>query len=116
MYRGGPGQLAWVLHRITGIGVLVFLFGHIVDTFLMGFGPDVYNEAIALYRLPAVRVLEVLLAAALIFHALNGLRIILFDFWPATTRHHVALFWVGAVLFAALFFPAAYFMLRPLFA
>nr|MDQ3956888.1 hypothetical protein [Actinomycetota bacterium] len=41
-YKGGVGQWTWAAHRITGVFVLAFLFGHIVDTFAVGFGPELY--------------------------------------------------------------------------
>src|SRR5919106_5228708 len=81
-YRGGIGEWSWAFHRITGVLVMAFLFGHIVDTFAVGFGPELYDETIALYKQWWFKPFEVMLIAAVLFHALNGLRIILFDFWP----------------------------------
>ena len=49
MYRGQSGQWSWLLHRITGLGVLLFLLVHIVDITLIGFGPKVYNDSIAIF-------------------------------------------------------------------
>ncbi|NLG69384.1 MAG: succinate dehydrogenase, cytochrome b556 subunit [Firmicutes bacterium] len=114
MYRGRWGMLAWALHRISGLGVLLFLILHIADTALILAGPTWYNRFVAFYRVPVFRVMEVLLAAALLYHALNGLRIIALDLWPQTTRIHERLFWVAGAIFVILFVPAAYFMLRPL--
>ncbi|MCL5005257.1 MAG: hypothetical protein M1404_01880, partial [Acidobacteria bacterium] len=37
-YRGHEGQWAWLFHRITGIGVFLFLLAHIVDTAMIGGG------------------------------------------------------------------------------
>ena len=115
MYRGREGMLSWMLHRVTGVGVLLFLLMHIVDTFLLGFGPEVYNTVLAIYKSPFMRVMEVGLVAAVLYHALNGLRVIIIDFWSAGTRYQQQLFWAEVVMFAALFIPAAYIMLRPLF-
>lgn len=115
MYRGREGMLSWALHRFTGVGVLLFLALHIVDTFLIGFGPEVYDQIIALYKTPFMRVMEVVLGAAVLFHALNGVRIILIDFWPAGTRYQVQMFWAEVVIFVLLFVPTAYIMLSPLF-
>lgn len=115
MYRGREGMLSWMLHRLTGVGVLLFLLMHIVDTFLVGFGPEVYNTVLALYKSPFMRVMEVGLVAAVLYHALNGLRVIIVDFWSAGTRYQQQLFWAEMVMFTVLFIPAAYFMLRPLF-
>jgi succinate dehydrogenase / fumarate reductase cytochrome b subunit len=114
-YKGGIGQWSWALHRITGVGVLVFLLLHILDTFLIILGPEHYNTIIALYRVPAFRVMEVGLFAAVLFHALNGVRIILVDFWPDLTRVHRQLFYAELVLFIAGMIPVAYLMLKPVF-
>lgn len=107
---------SWILHRVTGVGVLFFLFLHVLDTALVGFGPEAYDAVIALYRAPAVRILEVVLVAAVLFHALNGLRIILIDFWPRAVAIQRQLFWAVVVGFLVLFVPAALAMLRPLLA
>src|SRR3989338_6132219 len=87
-YRGGMGEWSWALHRISGVGVLIFLCLHILDTALIVLGPQAYNAVIALYRHPVFKVLEIGLVAAVLFHALNGVRIILFDFWVDLTRFH----------------------------
>lgn len=112
-YRGGIGQWSWAAHRITGVGVVAFLFGHIVDTFAAGFGPDLYNETISLYKQWWFVPFEVLLVGAVLFHALNGLRIILFDFWPGLALKQKAFAYIELALFLAGFAPAAIFMLRP---
>lgn len=114
-YRGGIGQWTWAAHRITGVLVMAFLFGHIVDTFAVGFGPELYNETIALYKQWWFMPFEVALIAATLYHALNGLRIILFDFWPALVLRQRAFGYAQLVLFAAGFTPAAIFMLRHAF-
>ncbi len=112
IYRGGVGQWSWALHRITGILVMAFLIGHIVDTFAIGFGPELYNETIALYKQWWFKPIEVGLVAAVLFHALNGLRVILFDFWPNLALKQRAFAYGQSVLFLAGFAPAAFFMLR----
>ncbi|MBI4529907.1 MAG: succinate dehydrogenase, cytochrome b556 subunit [Candidatus Latescibacteria bacterium] len=115
MYKGSEGMWSWIFHRITGIGVLLFLFAHIVDTALIGWGPEVYNRMVTLYSAPPVRVMEVLLVAAVLYHALNGLRVILIDFWAAGVTFQRQIFYVAAVIFVVLFVPSAYLMLEPIF-
>lgn len=115
-YRGGIGQWSFMLHRLTGVGVLLFLCLHILDTSLIILGPAHYNAIIAIYRLPVFRILEVGLVACVLFHALNGVRIILIDFWEALTRVHRQLFYLQMVCFVLLMIPTTYLMLRPLFA
>jgi succinate dehydrogenase / fumarate reductase, cytochrome b subunit len=111
-YKGGIGQWSWAAHRIAGVGVLAFLFGHIVDTFGVGFGPELYNETIRLYQEWWFKPFEVALVAAVLYHALNGLRIIAFDFWPNLALKQKPFAYAQLVLFAIGFAPAAFFMLR----
>ena len=114
VYRGGVGQWSWMLHRVTGVGVLIFLCLHILDTSLVILGPEHYNQIIALYRHPLCRLSEAGLFAAVLFHALNGVRIILIDFWVDLTRFHAQLFWVELALFVVIMIPVGWLMIRPL--
>ena len=84
-YRISWAQLAWFGHRASGLGVLLFLFAHVVETATVALGPDVYNFTQTLYHNLPARLGEILLMAALVYHSLNGLRVILMDFWPRTT-------------------------------
>ena len=111
-YKGAIGQWSWFFHRLTGVGVLLFLFIHILDTMLVGWGPDVYDRVIAIYSHPFFRASEVGLFAAVLYHALNGIRIILIDFWPGAVRYHRQIFYVNMTLFVAAMIPVAYLMLR----
>ena len=115
MYRGGAGQWAWILHRLTGLGVLLFLLIHILDTGLVLFGPAVYDRVVKLYTHPLFRIGEVGLAAAVLFHALNGIRITILDFWPELSGRQQEFFYAVVALFVVLFVPSAYLMLKPLF-
>lgn len=110
-YRGGPGHWSWLLHRLTGIGVFLFLLIHIVDIAIIGWGPAVFNKLLFLYRAPAFRVGEVALVGSVIFHAVNGVRICIIDFWPQTMAFHRRLTYAVGVVFIVLFIPAAVYML-----
>ena len=112
-YRGGIGQWSWLLHRITGVGVLCFLCLHILDTSLIVLGPEHYNGIIAIYRMPVFRLMEIGLVACVLFHALNGVRIIVLDCWPDLTRVHATLFKIEMVCFTVVMIPVTWVMLRP---
>lgn len=77
-----------MLHRLTGLGVLLFLCVHIIDTALIGWGPELFNKVISVYRHPFFRVSEIFLFGAVLYHSLNGVRITLVDLWPGATRRH----------------------------
>lgn len=113
-YRGGPGMFSYVLHRITGVGIFLFLLAHILDTVVIGWGPDVYNKVVKFYHHPVLRVGEVILAACLLFHAFNGIRIIIIDFYEEATVFHKKLFYGVLAAFVICFLPLAFVMLKPL--
>jgi len=115
MYRGGIGMLAWTLHRITGIAVLLFLLLHIVETSMLLYGPDAYDKALALYKQSWFKPFEFLLVAAVVYHAGNGILVMILDLFPAATRWYRRLFWVGAAVYALVMLPVAVVMLRPMF-
>lgn len=107
IYRGDLGQYAWVMHRATGVGILFFLLVHIIDIMLIGLGRDVYDASVEAYADPFLVPMEILLVGAVIYHTLNGLRIILIDFWPGGVHHQKALFWGALVGTILLTLPAA---------
>jgi succinate dehydrogenase / fumarate reductase cytochrome b subunit len=112
-YRGGQGHWAFIAHRLSGVGILVFLIAHVVDTALLGWGPAAYNEVISLYRHPFFRINEVVLFAAVLYHALNGVRVIAVDLVPGAIRHNKKLLALESLLFLGCMIPAAVVMLRP---
>ncbi len=111
VYRGGIGQWSWAAHRITGVGVIAFLFGHIVDTFAIGFGPELYDETIALYKQWWFAPFEVGLVGAVLYHALNGIRVMLVDFWEKGARYQKQMLWVVLGIWVLVMIPGTYYML-----
>lgn len=94
VYRGREGMWSWVLHRITGVAIYFFLLVHILDTALVRVSPEAYNAVINTYKNPIMGLGELALVAAIGFHGLNGLRIILIDFWSVGTKNHRLMFWI----------------------
>lgn len=114
-YRGREGTIAWAFHRTSGIAIWLFVVLHVIDIYLVGGNPDAYDDLLDIYASPIGRVLEVLLGAALLYHALNGLRIIIIDLWPAMTVHHRKIWWASWLIFVAVGLPGAAIILLPLY-
>jgi succinate dehydrogenase / fumarate reductase, cytochrome b subunit len=112
LYKGSPGQWSWLAHRITGLAVTLFLFAHVVDTAVVGWGPDAYNRVTDVYHNWVVRVLELGLVAAVLYHAINGLKIMVFDFWPSTARYMKPISAASSVLFLGSMVPITWIMGR----
>ncbi len=109
-YRGDPSMWAWLLHRITGVGIFVFLLTHVTDTALIGWGRDLYDAMMQLYHHPVFRIGEILLFGVVLFHALNGLRVITLDFAPQTTIYNRQMLIGVVTAFFLLFVPTAVIM------
>jgi len=107
-YRGREGQLAWIGHRLAGLRTLLFFTMHVVDTSWVYFAPDLYEEAIKLYKWPPFLAGEMLLMLAVIYHAYNGLRIAIMDMRPRTWKMQrqltLGVFVLTALTYAPVFF------------
>jgi succinate dehydrogenase / fumarate reductase, cytochrome b subunit len=112
IYRGHPGQWSWILHRITGVGIILFLFAHVIDTAVVGWGPEAYNRVVSVYENPFVRLLELGLVAMVLYHSYNGVKITLIDFFPRLVKHIALLSITTAALFVASMIPITFIMGR----
>ncbi len=104
-YKGRAGQWAWILHRAAGIGVFIFLSLHIFDIFLVGFGPDIFNTLTVIYHHPLMRIGHIFLFFGVLFHAVNGVRLVILDLWPHLWSYERRSVWLVAVIFLAVFIP-----------
>lgn len=108
LYRGNQGMWSWVLHRITGVAIFFFLLVHILDTALIRVSPEAYNAVIGTYQNPIMGLGEVALVGAITYHAFNGLRVILIDFWSKGVRYQQTMFivvWVAWAIVMLAFTP-----------
>jgi succinate dehydrogenase / fumarate reductase cytochrome b subunit len=111
LYRGDPGMWSWVAHRITGVLTFFFLFAHVLDTALVRVSPNAYDQVIETYKTPIVNLLEVGLVGAVLYHALNGLRVMLIDFWSKGPKYQKPMLWTILVVWVLVMIPGVYFML-----
>ncbi|MBD8506534.1 succinate dehydrogenase, cytochrome b556 subunit [Hoyosella sp. G463] len=107
IYRGDPGMWSWVLHRITGVTLFFFLFVHVLDTALVRVSPEMYDAVIETYKNPVVGTLELGLLGAVVYHAFNGLRVILIDFWSKGPKYQRVMFYIVLALSVAIMIPAS---------
>lgn len=112
LYRGREGMWSWVAHRVTGVLIFFFLFAHVLDTALVRVSPDAYDRVIDTYKTPIVNLMEVGLVGAVLYHALNGLRVMAIDFWEKGPRYQKQMTYavVGTVTFVMI--PGTYYMVK----
>ena len=111
-YRGKSGQWAFLGHRVSGLLVFLFLLLHVVDVSMVRW-PSVYDDIHSLYGNVLLRLFEVGLLFALLFHTLNGLRIVAVDFFPGAVAKERRLLGVVVALTLAAGVPGGYVILKP---
>lgn len=107
---------AFYAHRTGGLAILGFLALHLVDVGLVAVSPALYDEVHTLYGTPALRVFEIGLLATILFHAFDGLRLLVLDLVDVGWRTSERLLWLAVVLTVALTIPAAVVILGPVLA
>ena len=95
-YRMRTGMFAWLMHRITGIGLVVYLVIHIWGLQALG-SREAFNMLLAKYHGPIYKIGEFLLLVGVVYHAINGLRIVLIDFLGWSPNHKRLFVTLGAV-------------------
>jgi len=100
-YKGGGPMLVWVLHRISGIGIALFVGLHILASFSNQlFGWDLAVSINTIYMSPYFQIVVFFCA---LFHAINGLRITILDLWPKLIEHQQEAIWVEWAVFIPVF-------------
>jgi succinate dehydrogenase / fumarate reductase cytochrome b subunit len=100
-YQGGGPMLAWMLHRITGLGILAFVGLHVISSFFMQqTGSDVATFVNTIYEHWAF---QIFVAFFVLFHALNGLRIAILDIWPKFLTYQREALWLQLSIFVPVY-------------
>jgi succinate dehydrogenase / fumarate reductase cytochrome b subunit len=95
------GGLAFILNRLTGLGLVFYLYLHLAILSLLARGPGSWDAFVDLALSPLLLALDVVLIFGILFHGLNGIRVTLvgFGFVPDRQRAlFVALMLVGAIV------------------
>ncbi len=74
------GMWAYALNRLTGLGLLAYLYLHLIVLSQLARGPSAWDGFVTLAKSPAFLALDVVLLAGLLIHGLNGLRLTLNGF------------------------------------
>jgi succinate dehydrogenase / fumarate reductase cytochrome b subunit len=96
------GTAAWLLQRLSGIFLTIYLITHIIVIGSSVRGEDSFDDLLSTFDKPLFLVLDAGLLGIVAFHAVNGLRLILFDF-AIGLRYQKALFWAAFVVAVGMF-------------
>lgn len=100
-YQGGGPMLAWMLHRITGLSILLIVGLHVYASFFMQqTGSDLGTTFNIIYE---SWIFQIIVIFIVIFHGLNGLRIIILDVWPNALRFQREALWLQWFIFVPVY-------------
>ncbi|HEY9526889.1 MAG TPA: succinate dehydrogenase, cytochrome b556 subunit [Anaerolineales bacterium] len=105
------GSWAFILNRLTGLGLTFYLGLHLIVLNRLAQGPRAYDDFVALSQSSLIKLGEVVLIAAVLFHGLNGLRLTLHAFGIGI-RHQKKLLSVALLgtLFTSILFAVRLFV------
>lgn len=116
-YRGREGHWGFLLHRITGLGTLLFLVIHVIDIALVYLHPKGFLDVLKLYQSTVFGIGEIALVFSVFYHGINGLRVAYFDMFKPEmwdySKHRKSMV-ATLVLSIVLWLPAAFWMGRNL--
>ena len=96
-YRGGGPMWAWILHRVTGISMVLFVGTHVFASFFMQqTGSDYATSINIIYE---SWIFQIAVTFIVIFHGLNGMRIAILDIWPKFQTFQREALWLQWLIF-----------------
>jgi succinate dehydrogenase / fumarate reductase cytochrome b subunit len=111
-YRGGGPMLAWIFHRISGLGMVLFISLHIIAShFSLDAGSD---WAIALNTIYMSVYFQLFIYFCVLYHGLNGIRIIVLDTWPKMLEYQKEVTWLQWLIFIPTYGLTIFLMVRQL--
>ena len=100
-YRGGGPMLAWVLHRVSGVAMILFVSLHVVASFFQHqLGSDIGTTINIIYE---SLYFQIFIYFVVIFHALNGFRILILDTWPRLLEYQREVTWLQWLAFVPIY-------------
>jgi succinate dehydrogenase / fumarate reductase cytochrome b subunit len=96
------GTAAWLLQRLSGVFLTIYLIAHIIVIGNSVRGEDAFDDLLSTFDKAPFLVLDAGLLGIVAFHAMNGLRLILFDF-AIGLRYQKVLFWAAFVVAVGMF-------------
>jgi succinate dehydrogenase / fumarate reductase cytochrome b subunit len=105
-YKGPGPMLTYVLHRIGGLGMAIFVTIHMLASFLGGKGGTFVN---AIYE---NWLFQIFIFFCALFHAINGLRITILDLWPKLIEHQREAIWLEWCIFLPVYGLALFIIIR----
>jgi succinate dehydrogenase / fumarate reductase cytochrome b subunit len=90
--RWGLERYLYILHRLTGLAILMFFLLHIFASSVRMYGPETWAAAMVILKNPVFKLGEFFVFVAFAFHALNGIRLIFIELGLAVGKAEEPIF------------------------
>ena len=101
-YQGKGPMLTYILHRLGGLGMVTFVGLHVLASFM---GGTVGRSINLIYE---NWVFQIVIFFLILFHMINGLRIIILDLWPRLVEHQREAIWLEWMVFLPIYSMAVF--------
>jgi succinate dehydrogenase/fumarate reductase cytochrome b subunit len=105
-YQGKGPMLTYILHRVGGLGIVIFVATHMLASFLGG------NAGVFINTIYEHWAFQIFIFFCALFHATNGLRIVILDLWPKLIEHQREAIWVEWAVFLPVYTIAVMVIIR----
>ncbi len=105
-YQGKGPMLTYILHRIGGLAIVIFVAVHILSSYFGG------QTGIFLNAVYEHWIFQIFIFFCALFHAINGLRIVILDLWPKLIEHQREAIWVEWAVFLPIYSIAVFVIVR----
>jgi succinate dehydrogenase / fumarate reductase, cytochrome b subunit len=112
-YRGGGPMLVWLLHRIGGLAIIIFVSMHVIASFF--YQQNAGDFARLVDDIYESLYFQLVIYFFVIFHVINGLRIILADLWPKLLEHQRWMIWIEWIIFIPVYGLTVFIMITNAF-
>jgi succinate dehydrogenase / fumarate reductase cytochrome b subunit len=107
MYRWHAGYVAWLLNRVTGVLITLYLVLHVWVIHNLAHGPQQYARVMSFLNSRCFMLMELGLIGVVLYHMLNGIRVVLADF-AGVVKPHKTTFWLAMGLGVVLYILCAW--------
>lgn len=105
-YKGQGPMLTFVLHRLGGLGMAIFITIHILASFIGGEIGGFFNSIYEHW------LFQIVIFFFVLFHAINGLRITILDLWPNLLSHLREAVWIEWAVFIPIYGLAVFVIIQ----
>ncbi len=100
MYRS-TGFISFVLRRVSGVALVIYLGLHMWVIGSVNAGPEVFDARLATVQTTFFKFLEIALLAAVVYHAFDGIRLLIVHYFRVT-EYRKSLFYAAFAVSALL--------------